>query len=125
MKNRLIELLKAADGRCDDTKQCENCVGFGHGSECVNYLIADHLLANGVFVPFAEVGTDIYGAFEWSTDEVLEGIIVSYTIQRDGTWFYCIYSNGLNMWHNIKDFGKTIFLTKEEAEKALAERSKT
>lgn len=51
MRDRLIELLQGADKKCADTKQCENCVGYGNGSECVNYLIADYLLANGVIVP--------------------------------------------------------------------------
>ncbi len=82
---------------------------------------ADYLLAEGVIVPFAECGTDIYGAFEWEPEYVFEGTLVSYSLQRDGLWFYCHYSNGLNMWHKIDDFGKTVFLTKEEAEKALAE----
>lgn len=50
LKQRLIELLKEADKRCDDTKQCENCVGFGHGADCINYLIADHLIANSVTI---------------------------------------------------------------------------
>lgn len=92
---------------------------------CAKYwadVIADKLIAEGVIVPFAECGTDIYGAFEWETEYVYEGTLVSYSIQIDGLWFYCHYSNGLNMWHKIEDFGKTVFLTKEEAEKALAER---
>ena len=83
---------------------------------------ADHLLANGVIVPFAECGTDIYGAFEFETQYVFEGKLISFSIQLDGPWFYCHYSNGLNMWHKGEDFGKTVFLTIEEAEKALAER---
>lgn len=47
-KERLIKLLEEAEKKCNDTKQCENCVGFGHGCECVNHLIAEHLLSNGV-----------------------------------------------------------------------------
>lgn len=50
LKQRLIELLKEADKRCDDTEQCKNCVGFGHGKECINYLITTHLLSNGVTI---------------------------------------------------------------------------
>lgn len=50
MRERLIELLKSADEQCADTKQCENCIGFGKGKDCVNHLIADYLLKNGVVV---------------------------------------------------------------------------
>lgn len=51
-----------------------------------------------------------------------EGTIVSFSLQNDGLWFYCRYKYGLTFWHKIEYFGKTVFLTKEEAEKAL-ERS--
>lgn len=89
---------------------------------CAKYwadVIADHLLANGVIVPFAECGAEIYGAFEWCPEEVFDGCLSSYSHQIDGVWFHCYYSNGLNMWHKIEDFGKTVFLTREEAEEAL------
>ena len=114
MRDRLIEMLIVAN---DIVKR--------NGFEFNANVMADHLLDNGVIVPFAECGADIYGAFEWLPNEVCEGTLISYSIQRDGTWFYCHYSNGMNMWHKIEDFGKTIFLSKEQATKALAERSKT
>ena len=109
MRDRLIALIKEAERAFPKDKPILDIEEF----------VADHLLANGVIVPFAECGADIYGAFEWCPDEVCEGTLISYSIQRDGTWFYCHYSNGLNMWHKIEDFGKTVFLTKEESEEAL------
>ena len=60
MKDKLIKLLQQADKKCNDTKQCENCVGWGHGEECVNHLIADYLLKNGVIVPPCKVGDTVY-----------------------------------------------------------------
>lgn len=60
MKEKLVELLQKADKKCNDTKQCENCVGFGKGNECVNHLIADHLIANNVIVPPCKVGDEVY-----------------------------------------------------------------
>lgn len=48
-----------------------------------------------------------------------EGTIISFSLQNDGLWFYCRYKYGLTFWHKIEYFGKTVFLTKEEAEKAL------
>jgi hypothetical protein len=51
-----------------------------------------------------------------------EGTIISFSLQNDGLWFYCRYKYGLTFWHKIGYFGKTVFLTKEEAEKALKEK---
>ena len=51
-----------------------------------------------------------------------EGTIIRFSLQNDGLWFYCCYKYGLTLWRKIEYFGKTVFLTKEEAEKAL-ERS--
>lgn len=51
-----------------------------------------------------------------------EGTIISFSLQNDGLWFYCRYKYGLTFWHKIEYFSKTVFLNKEEAEKALEER---
>ena len=51
-----------------------------------------------------------------------EGTIISFSLQNDGLWFYCRYKYGLTFWHKIGYFGKTVFLTKEEAEAALKEQ---
>ena len=49
------------------------------------------------------------------------GEIVSFSIQKEGLWAYCRYEDGLNYWHKVgNDFGKTVFLSKEEAKAALA-----
>ena len=51
------------------------------------------------------------------------GEIVSFSIQKEGLWAYCRYESGLTYWHKVnKDFGKTVFLTKAEAEAELTER---
>ena len=56
--------------------------------------------------------------------DTLEGEVISFSIQKEGLWAYCCYKCGLTYWHLVEqDFGKTVFLTQEEAEKALAERS--
>lgn len=101
-RERLIELL--AD------------VGLTHYD-----TIADHLLANGVIVPPCKVGQKVYFA-GFDSGVCLNGSLVSYCLDAAHLWFNCHYDCGLNYWHPIEDFGKTVFLTKEEAEKALAER---
>jgi hypothetical protein len=54
--------------------------------------------------------------------DVLEGEVISFSMQKEGLWAYCRYKCGLTYWHIVdKDFGKTVFLTKEEAEAKLKE----
>ena len=49
-RDRLIELIQQADAICSSRKRCEGCVGFGKGADCVDYHMADHLIAHGVTV---------------------------------------------------------------------------
>ncbi len=109
MKDKLIKLLQQADKKCNDTKQCENCVGFGHGNECFNHLIADYLLENGVVVLPFPIGTTYYR-------------IVTKRAKVGFPYHKVIRKAELN-WYNlagvIEDLGTTVFLTKEGAEKAL------
>ena len=65
------------------------------------------------------IGTTVY-KFEPSVKETKEYIkttITRYEIFDDSIWF--TFANGLG--RNIEDFGKTVFLTKEEAEQKLKE----
>ncbi len=79
--------------------------------------LADHLLANGVIVPPCKVGNKIYKIFTkyqpFVSDYVVEdyGIPVK-TILRS----YDIIP--------FSEIGKTVFLTKEEAEAELKKRGK-
>ena len=112
MKDKLIKLLNEADKKCSDTKQCETCVGFGHGNECVNHLLADYLLKNGVIVLPFPIGITYYR-------------IVTKRAKVSLPYFKMIRQAKLN-WYNVEsvlaDLGTTVFLTREEAEKALTER---
>lgn len=92
--------------------------------------LADYLLANGVIVPPCKVGQTVFfytcvcGEVGKEKFDILEGEVISFSLQREGLWAYCRYKCGLTYWHLVeKDFGKEVFLTREEAEKALAERS--
>lgn len=109
MKDRLLKLLQTADKMCDDTKQCKDCSGYGKGNECVNHMLADFLLANGVIVSPFPIGTTYYR-------------IVTKRGKVGNPYFKMIRKAELN-WYNVEnvlhDLGKTVFLTREEAEKAL------
>lgn len=113
-RERLIELMK---------KGYENVPVGGFVYEG----IADHLLDNGVIVPPCKVGDTVY--YPWIYDGQC-GVAFSEVESIK------IYVNRLPIaivedWQSdmpmptsftIEDFGETIFLTREEAEKALAER---
>ena len=116
MRDRLIELLNDSfaeqyEKRCLLTAQ----------------HTADRLLAAGVVVPPCKVGDKTYLLLE-----KLKGgyaIVVSKCVEisenENGKWF-SMYIDCVDIGNSIEfqsdDFGKTVFLTKEEAEKAL-ERS--
>ena len=87
--------------------------------------IADHLLANGVIVPPVKVGDTVF-----CFDDIREGeatgafaLLVKQVyvdsrgckIYAEGAWWSAVLSPD--------DFGKTVFLTREEAEQALKERT--
>ena len=121
MKKRLVELLRNAN---QDWLRKEY---DGEISEKIEEYVASNLLANGVIVPPCKVGDAVYAvsnnpqntlvqcrvsAFEITTHDavaIIDIIIGDLVLQRQrGIYF--------------GNFGKTVFLTREEAEKALAER---
>ena len=92
--------------------------------------IADYLLENGVIVPPCKVGDTVYfDAIGYHDSAEIDGI----HIDAQGMHFTWVqYDVGVDiteLWDegefDIEEIGKTVFLTKEEAEKALAERSKS
>ena len=87
--------------------------------------LAYHLIANGVIVPPCKVGAEIFGLFDNDDEqrkEIYEGKVLCYSLDENNLlWARMRYKNGLTYWHTIDDFGKTVFLTKEEAEEKLKE----
>ena len=83
---------------------------------------ADELVKNGVIVPPCKVGDtayDICTIFDESTLKP-KTIIKPRIIDFVSSVAFLIESKGLVIGE--KEFGKTVFLTKEEAERALKER---
>jgi hypothetical protein len=94
----------------------------GYGMELVEKQ-ADHLLSNGVIVPPCNVGDKIYFVVEHDCKYFLdEGEVGSIYKDEGGIWVSARCGSGLHYRHKEIDFGKTVFLTKEEAEQALKER---
>ena len=119
MRDRLIELQKQAKLICSETN-CKDCVGYGQGWHCFHHLLADHLLANGVIVPPCKVGDTVYYLDE-ECYYVCEYKVVGLTLSDEhGPYFFL--GNHLVEFldpFDENDLGKTVFLTREEAEQAL------
>ena len=94
-----------------------------------NMFFAEYLLEHGVIVPPCKVGDTVWWVTEIVDEnceekpDILLGEIASFSVQKEGLWAFCRYANGLTFWHLVSDyFGKTVFLTREDAERALKER---
>ena len=112
MRDRLIELLNVDMSGYD---------GKVHGDYTEN--LADHLLAEGVIVPPVELGSrhKIYYPVKGTTI-VYETKVYGIGVDEDGD----IVINPTEYPEKViemRGVGKTVFLTREEAEKALVERS--
>ena len=85
-------------------------------------------LANGIIVLPCKVGAEIFGVFDNDDEqrkEIYEGKVLCFSLDENNLlWARMRYKNGLTYWHTIDDFGKTVFLTKEEAEEKLKELGK-
>ena len=116
MRDRLIELIQKSVGGC-----------ARNWAE----IIADHLLANGVIVPPCKVGDLVYMPWEWngrkgvaclkvtSLSNILDfGWSCGTDFNTDDDGYAEKYNCGR---FNVDDFGKIVFLSREEAEKALKE----
>ena len=127
MRERLIELLKTPH-KAEKLRQTGTAIG-DYEDDCIEAMVADFLLANGVIVPPCKVGQTVF-FYTCVCDkegeekfDILEGEVISFSLQEEGFWAYCRYKCGLTYWHLVEqDFGKTAFLTKEEAEEALAKK---
>ena len=123
MRDRLIELIENAY-YCDIER------------------LADHLLANGVILPPCKVGDTVYRLDDYLWDSE-SSLCEHYRVGGFGDPSECCKtSDGRKSAECIKiveikmtyknilqylafeDFGKTVFLTREEAEKALREKEK-
>lgn len=114
-RDRLIELLA----------KNYNCV---NRNKCLNEQ-ADCLIENGVILPPCKVGDKVYYMSENPINlsvmpyTIYEADVVRIVTTRFGTSLVIQIHNeyGCTEIPNIKDFGKIVFLTKEEAEEKLKE----
>ena len=98
---------------------------------CAKYwadVIADHLLAEGVIVPPCKVGTKLYFLYNSPYADKPD---LTIKIYETTDWYFEVDKTGIvintsyiHSLHKKYDYylGKTVFLTREEAEEAIAER---
>lgn len=113
-RDRLIELIINAKREDPET---------GSFTE----FLADHLIANGAIVPPCKVGDTVYTSYDHlsykQTNEMLECKVVFIGFGEGYSYINLVDNYGHLHSMSFEIFDKTVFLTREEAEKAL-ERSK-
>lgn len=113
MKQRLIELLTDTlhEWECDAQPETVS-------------QIAEHLIENGVIVPLCKVGDTVYTIENNLIKKWYVGLI-----NNTGEYWECELKSSKNKYKydfrfvKFDDFGKTVFLIKEEAEAKLKELS--
>ena len=119
-RDRLIELIVQANQNCSN-KDCAECEYLNESDQmCDTYNIADYLLANGVIVPPCKVGDMVYsvGIF---TGQVIPSNVVGIDYTANDVFLHLENSTFISVVYQL---GKTVFLTKEEAEAKLKECEK-
>lgn len=118
-KDKLLELL---DGIGDDIAFCDICDRPTDDCKaCKNEQLADYLLANGVIIPPCKVGDTVY--FDTYLRGKNVGIQPHKVIKVNCVLMTEPSKGGIGAEISDWDFGETVFLTREEAEKALKERA--
>ena len=122
-RERLIELLKQKSCMfvaCDE--ECDGC-GNAEMYESEIESIADHLIANGVIVPPCKVGDTVWFIYNYTQPKKFQISIL--TMSENHYSFVIETKDRVYKHYCCKDsIGKSVFFTREEAEKALAKRSK-
>ena len=114
-RERLIEIIceglaQNCGGNCTlpNKMYCQNC-----------HILADYLLANGVIVPPCKVGDTVYFVHRGRIKQ-LEIHNITYSSKYKDFYLYFVSDDGSESNINYNHFiGYKLFLTKEEAEKAL------
>ena len=84
-----------------------------------NEIIADYLLANGVYLPLVNENDTVYIIL---LNKVIPFDIIYVNLYQEQFFFKGQHGLCLSYTFKTDDIGKTVFLTREEAEKALKER---
>lgn len=84
-------------------------------------FISGYLLENGVIVPPCKVGDKMYCDGKYFASQYT-GEIMEFPVNIVETTVISTFRGEIDVQFDFDDFGENVFLTKEEAEKALAEK---
>ena len=133
MRDRLLELLCKVNCKGEeDFLSCPyrsggRCIKIQRLEMCCVFAIVDYLLAEGVVALPCKVGDTIYMPWRFDGVKGVASLCVSYIVidkdelrimtdfSTDSEEFFDLYNGGK---FNPSDFGKTVFLTLEEARRA-------
>ena len=122
-KDEIIKAAKTKESFDTIFADIDTLIDMPHGEE----YLADYLLANGVIVPPCKVGGTLYVISQMKDKRILP-----FVNEYEATYIQ-VGKRKCKVYHEqdgfIKiflqdDFGKTVFLTREEAERALKEEVK-
>ena len=120
-RERLIEILKL--GSCPSPYLCDENCKYANLERCYEERTADLLLEHGVVLLPCKVGDRLYEVTGRKTVSVykvrairveLFSLFIEWDIVEGIVWKSLVINAG--------EIGKTVFLTREEAERALRER---
>ena len=116
-RKRLIELLK--NDNCPSPFICDANCKYINSENCLAERMADYLLENNVFITPVTEGDSVYIIM---FNRVIPFDVISISLFRKILIYKAQHGIHLTWVFKMEDFGKTVFLNHEEAEKALAER---
>lgn len=88
--------------------------------KALHEFIADHLIENGVIVPPCKVGDTMYFDGKHFASHCA-GQIMERRVDTVLTEVWSTFRGEVDVSFGFKDFGKTVFLTKDQAEQKLKE----
>ncbi len=129
MKDRLIDLVDCATREYSEYST-EMAMAGNYGIESMGEFIADKILADGWMRPPCKVGQTVYKPVitDDTKEPVVWEIIITYIsadinekgVDADSSFVVGHLKNTVcGESAHFSDFGKTVFFTREEAEKAL------
>ena len=120
MKERLVELMSNFNYKC--LMSCKDGLTSKDCNGCVQKQLADYLLANGVIVPPVTIGDRVYRiSGNLRGEKIYKGAVDQIVVRDDNRVVFYIYGHPLHFTEY--DIGKTVFLSREEAEAKLKETS--
>lgn len=112
-RKRLVKILKE-NCHCKN-EDCEKCSSNGI---CFTHREADHLLDNGIVVPPVKVGQTVYTIIDCK--KRAEKLIITGVHYYSKYLSFCALSRSQKQYYfEDDDIGKTVFTSREDAEKAL------